>query len=380
MSKRVAIECRALVGPRAGNGRYLYRLLEEFADRKDDVIYYLYAPRPIDIPEVCLVDPRFVVRMGHFRQALLWLHAVVPVWIAQDRIDVFFGPNYAAPLLRFHDYRSVITIHDVVYARFPETMLLKTLLHNQFMIPLYSRDADLLLTDSNFSAQEMMKVIGVEQDKLSVVHLAGNNHASMRTTESSVEVEWPESIVRTRVKGSYILTVGTIEPRKNIESIVVAYAMLPPKLRETYSIVIVGRTLWGGLTPQQWFEDYGIKGHAFYFDDVNDEELLGIFSEASLFVFASLYEGFGLPIVEAMSCGVPVICSYTSSLAEVAGGAALLCDPRSPQDLSTKIGLVLQDARLRDTLAALGTRRVTDLTWARTAEATLQCILGEERE
>ena len=380
MSKRVAIECRALVGPRAGNGRYLYRLLEEFANRKDDVIYHLYAPRQIDIPEVCLVDPRFVVRMGHFRQALLWLHAVVPVWIAQDRIDVFFGPNYAGPLLRFHDYRSVITIHDVVYARFPETMLLKTLLHNQFMIPLYSRYADLVLTDSNFSAQEMMKVIGVEKDKLRVVHLAGNNHTSMRTIGSSVAVEQPESIVQARVKGSYILTVGTVEPRKNIESVVAAYAMLPPTLREVYSIVIVGRTLWGGLNPQQWFEEYGVTGHAYHFDDVSDKELQEIFSEASLFVFASLYEGFGLPVVEAMSCGVPVICSYTSSLAEAAGGAALLCDPNSLRDLSTKIELILLDARLRDTLSELGTRRVTDLTWARTAEATLHCILDEERE
>lgn len=377
MSKRVAIECRALVGPRAGIGRYLYRLLEEFAGRKDDVTYYLYAPRLIEVPEVCLADPRFVVRMVHFRPALLWLHAVVPLWIAQDRIDVFFGPNYAAPLLRLHDYRSVITIHDAVYARFPETMLLKTLLHNRFMLPLYCRHADLLLTDSHFSAQELHEIIGIEDDKLRVVHLAGNNHVDM-PTDSTVTVGQPDVAAQSRIAGSYILTVGTVEPRKNMESVVAAYAMLPTALREAYSIVIIGRTLWGGLNPQQWFEEYGVTGHAFHFDDVSDGELQGFFSQASLFVFASLYEGFGLPVVEAMSCGVPVICSYTSSLAEAAGGAALLCDPTSPQDLSTKVELVLQDIALKDTLIELGTRRVTDLTWARTARATLHCILGEE--
>ncbi len=379
MSRRVAIECRALVGPRAGIGRYLYRLLEEFADRKEDVTYYLYAPRPIEVPERCLADPRFVVRMVHFRPALLWLHVVVPLWIAQDRIDFFFGPNYAAPLLRLHGYRSVITIHDAVYARFPETMLLKTLLHNRFMIPLYCRNADLLLTDSHFSAQELREIIGVDDDKLRVVHLAGDNHFGM-LADSAPAVGQAGATAQTRVIGRYILTVGTVEPRKNMESVVAAYAMLPAALRDAYSLVIVGRALWGGLNPQEWFEKYGVTGNAIHFDDVSDRELQGFFSQATVFVFPSLYEGFGLPVVEAMSCGVPVICSYTSSLAEVAGDAALLCDPTSSRDLSTKVELVLQDASLRDTLTALGARRVAELTWARTAAETLRWVLGDDRD
>ncbi len=378
MTIRIAIECRALVGPRAGIGRYLYRLLEEFANRQDDVVFYLYAPGSIMIPKTCIDNPRFIVRVVNFRATLLWLHTIVPIWLKQDKIDIFFGPNYASPFIKLYNYRSVITIHDAVYARYPKTMLLKTRLHNRFLVPLYSRHADLLLTDSYFSARELREVLNVPPTKLKIVHLAGNNNADTQKKSLNSTAVLTTS-KQTRITGSYILTVGTVEPRKNIESIVAAYAMLPPTVRHKYSIVIVGRTLWGDLDPQQWFEKYEITGHAFHFNDVDDAELQCLFSQASLFVFASLYEGFGLPVVEAMSCGVPVICSYTSSLAEAAGGAALLCDPKSTKDLSQKIDLVLKDDNLKDTLVKLGTSRAKDLSWARTAEETLTYILSNEK-
>ena len=364
--KRIAIDCRALVRTRAGIGRYLYRLLEELALRSDDHEYYLYAPGAVELPPACLADERFTVRVRRFRIAILWLHAVVPFWIKRDQIDVFFGPNYATPIVSLHPHRRVITIHDMVYARFPETMLWKTRLHNRLMIPVYAAVSDLVITDSHFSAKELIEITSLTEHKLRVIHLGADERragqpfrAEMRTSQ-------------------YLLAVGTVEPRKNLERLTRAYASLSDALRAQYKLVIVGRSLWGGLNPTSWFQQQGLIGQAIFLDDVGDEELLTIYEHAALFVYPSLYEGFGLPIVEAMAHGVPVLCSYTSSLYEVADGAAIFCNPLSVPDIAAKIGIILEDTDLQLKLARLGRERAQELTWDKTAQQTLQAVLGDD--
>lgn len=364
---RIGIDCRALVGNRAGIGRYLYEVLDELAQREDDIRYYLYAPKEIGLPYRCQGNKHFVLRIRRFKPAILWLHIMLPFLLFRDRIDFFWGPNYALPLWSFREYRSVITIHDAVHIHFPETMLWTTKLHNRFLLKRYSQKADLILTDSHSAKKDVCRALNCSESRVNVVHLAA------RRDDHVLQCDAP-------INGQYILNVGTIEPRKNIERLVEAYSRIPYYLRQKYTLVIVGARGWGGVEPEKLFLSYGVSDTAIYKNWVSEEELQCLYANAAVFAYPSLYEGFGLPILEAMSHGIPVLCSYNSSLGEVAGGNALLCDPFSVYDIQKKLCMLLDDEQFRKRLSSLGDIRARQFGWMSTAEHTLSSILGGHRD
>lgn len=359
---RIAIDCRPLIGHRSGIGRYLYELLREFANREDAVEFYLYSPADIELPPECIKDGRFRVRTAHFRPTILWLHCVVPIWLIRDKVDVFWGPNYALPLFSIRKRRNVVTIHDGTFSRYPETMHWLTRMHNRRMLPWYSRKADLILTDSYFSKDELAMCLHVD-DKVRAVYLAAQRPE-----------DWgePEPIV---VDKPFVLAVGTVEPRKNFESLISAFLQLPIKLRDQYCLVIAGGKGWGKV-------DLGVRDnppvtsvHVMVTGRVTDAQLSYLYSRAELVAVPSIYEGFGLPVLEAMSFGKPVVCSYNSSVGEVADTAALFFDPFSIDDMSRKLELVLSDDALLKDLSTRSRLRVSSFNWANTADQTLAYIL-----
>lgn len=359
--KRIAIDCRPLIGQRAGIGRYLYKILEQFALRDDDVVYFLYAPRSIDIPEPCKNNERFIIRTINFRPAILWLYTIVPFWILIDQIDVFWGPNYAVPIFQLSEYRSVITVHDMVYAKYPETMLLKTKLHNRFMIPLYLKNSDLIITDSQFSKQEILKHLDFDPIKIKIVYLAADQNDGVHT-------DLPDSLR----DQDFILYVGTIEPRKNIDMMVNVYSQLDQHLKRQYRLVIVGRRGWGRVDVIALFDKYQVTDTAIYLDFVDDEILSILYKKATVFLFPSLYEGFGLPVLEAMSHETPVLISYNSSLGELFSRGGLLCDPRDKNDILDKLDILLRDESLRIHLSRIGKEHSNKFSWEYTADSTFE--------
>jgi glycosyltransferase involved in cell wall biosynthesis len=361
--KRIAIDCRPLIGQRAGIGRYLYKILEQFALRNDDAVYYLYAPGSIDLPNVCKDNEKFIVKIKNFSPAILWLHAVVPIWILKDKIDVFWGPNYALPIIKLSDYRSVITVHDMVYARFPDTMLWKTRLHNQVMVPLYVLESDLVLTDSEFSKSEILKFLNVVDEKVKVIYLAAD---AQNPTQN-------EDYFNNNVE-KFILSVGTIEPRKNFEAIVKAYSQLDYSIREKYKLVVAGHIGWGGLNPLSMFQKYHVMDTAQFIENATDEQIAGLYKKAALFIYPSLYEGFGLPVLEAMMYGVPTICSANSSMVELYSDTALLCDPNNLNDIIYKMEILLSDEDLRLFLNNKFKNMAQKLTWEKTARQTSEYL------
>lgn len=364
MTTRIAIDCRPLVGPRAGIGRYLYEVLNQFALRSDDVEYLLYAPGDIEIPESCKHDRRFQLKLLRLRPAELWLYTVVPVWMVKDRVDVFWGPNYSLPPISFsRGVRQVITVHDTVHARYPETMLWKTRLHNQLMLPVYCRMADLIVTDSHSARNELIEMFGIHPERIHTVHLG--------TSLSPVE----DNSTRL-IESDYILSVGTIEPRKNFARLVEAYSNLEIDMKRKYKLVIAGGQGWGGENPQSWFAHYGVEEHATYLGRVSDDDLRNLYTFASLFVFPSLYEGFGLPILEAMNMGVPVLGAKTSSIPEILVREELLFDPMSPTDLYNKMESLLCDVRRLQRMRLQSLLLAEKFSWEATAAQTLALLIG----
>lgn len=360
---RIAVDCRPLVGHRSGIGRYLYEILRELAARDDDVEYYLYAPGEIDLPEQCRRDPRYRVRLRRFRPGILWLHLAVPIWLVQDKVDVFWGPNYALPLVSTRKVRYVLTIHDTTFARFPETMYWVTRLHNQLMVPLYSKKANVILTDSFFSQNELKEILALER-KVKVVYLAAKS-----------QEEWP-SFETIDMDRPFILTVGTIEPRKNLIRLITAFSKLPRQVKDTYSLVIVGADGWGNVDLNHYIEECGLKENVLPLGRVTDGQLAYLYSQAKLVIMPSLYEGFGLPVLEAMSFVRPVLCSYSSSVGEIGAGAALLFDPLSITDITFKMALALQNNELLEELGFRSREHVRKFSWGKAAEETLSYLIG----
>lgn len=361
--KRIAIDCRPLIGHRSGIGRYLYELLNQFARREDSVQFFLLAPAEIDIPDACKYNNRFMVKIHHMRPGILWLHTVVPWFIHKEHIDVFWGPNYAMPLIKKSDCRYVITIHDATYARYPETMYWVTRIHNQWMLPIYSYLSDCVITDSHFSRKELLEVLQLSDGHVYTVHLSASPPRVKPLEQFPME-------------SPFILAVGTIEPRKNFKRLVAAYAQLPAYLKKEYHLVLAGAIGWGGLNPDDWFKEYKLEGNATYLGKVDEHQLATLYSKATLFVFPSLYEGFGLPILEAMSFGCPILCSRSSSLIEVADNAALFFDPTSVTDISCVLNRVLEDAGLRSELSIAGQKRSSEFSWGEAATMTLDLLIG----
>src|SRR5213594_3940049 len=207
------------------------------------------------------------------------------------------------------------------------------------LIPHVARNARLVITNSEYSKWEIVRYLGIPEDHIRVTPLAASPEFTPRTMHPA---------------NPYFLYVGNLEPRKNLERLIEAFARIPGK---EHHLVIVGDSWYRGRAVEKKARSLGLNGEVKFLGYVPRAELPGLFSGATAFVYPSLLEGFGMPILEAMACGAPVITSNGSALKEVAGGAAELVDPLSVRELTEAMERVAQDTRLREELSRKGLRR-----------------------
>jgi alpha-1,3-rhamnosyl/mannosyltransferase len=278
---------------------------------------------------------------------------------------LYHSPNYFLPPFAG---RSVATFHDLSpftwahchtpqVARYLQKELKTTLLR-----------ADALITDSEYTRRELAEYFAWPVERIHTVPLAGSAEFYPR----------PPSILRDVLKryglevDGYSLFVGTIEPRKNIETLLNAYSRLPLALRACRPLILTGYHGWRNESIYKRLEEATREGWAHYLGFVPSEDLPLLFAGARLFVFPSLYEGFGLPVLEAMKSGIPVVCSNSSSLPEVAGNAALMCEPADVEALTSLMQRGLEDESWRTTAIEEGLLRAASFSWERCAMETLQ--------
>ena len=219
-----------------------------------------------------------------------------------------------------------------------------------------------IITISEFIKNELTDELGIAPNKITAIPLAADPFFYPRQ-----KVAIDETLNKHRWPQEYILYVGTLEPRKNLSVLIKALSMTKTKI----ALILAG---WKGWGDKKWLDDinvYGLQDRVIFTDYVHEETLACLYSGASAFIYPSLYEGFGLPVLEAMACGCPVICSHVASLPEVAGDAALFIDPIDPVDLAHKIDQVLEDTALRTILVEKGLQRAKVFSWQKTAAQTL---------
>lgn len=277
---------------------------------------------------------------------------------------IFHGPNYYLPPFGGN---SVVTIHDLSAYLWSDSHPTERVRYMRAEIELSLKRAGTLITDTEFTRQEVAAFFGWPLEKIFAVPLACSPDFQPRSADF-VKVEL--SRFNLAYQG-YTLTIGTIEPRKNLTTLLAAYMRLPISLRKHYPLVLAGYTGWESGNLHRQIETAQSEGWLRYLGFVPANLLPLLYSGAKLFAFPSLYEGFGLPVLEAMASGVPVICSNASTLPEVTGDAALFHEPRDVEHLTTLLEQGLQDDIWRMSAIKRGLMRAQNFSWERCTRETL---------
>ena len=361
------MDARPLVAAKTGIGHYVYNVLEQLAEIDSDNEYFLYSnlPVPGELPAFYRC-----VRSAGSARSHLWMQSRLPFWLIEDKIDLFWGGGYAAPLMTplLRRWKTVVTVHDLVYRHYPETMPWVRSAHMRWGLPLYMGAADRVIADSLNTANDIAAFHRRLFKKVTVIPLAAGRQyfASLPADEVRTVLS------RYGLSAGYLLFVGTIEPRKGVDTILRAMALLQQRGGPVPPIVLVGKAGWKTEGIMALPAQLAIQPLVRFLDYVADEDLPALYQGASLFLYPSFYEGFGLPVLEAMASGTPVITSRSSSLPEVAGEAAVYVDAGDVTGLAGAMGECLAKEELRQQLRQRGLEQAKRFSWRRTAQQTLQ--------
>ena len=287
-------------------------------------------------------------------------------------VDVFFSPHFILTSLS-PECRRVVTFHDLSYEHFPEFFSWRrNLWHGFEMKPTWqSKLADRIIAVSESTKEDLIKKYEVDPVKIKVVY-SGIDPDIKRPEDGLLE----EFRIKNHLPKKFILFLGKLEPRKNIMSLVKAFKSLKEENRyKDLRLVIAGSRGWLDETIFREARSGNYKDQVLFIDQISDRDRKYYYSLASIFIYPSFFEGFGLPPVEAMSCGTPVITSHGSSLPEVMGEAGLMIDSHNINDLKSSISLLLENQKLATHLSAIGLKKARSFSWHRAANETLECLV-----
>jgi len=264
----------------------------------------------------------------------------------------------------------VATVHDMGYLRYPAFMPRDRLRWMRRRMEWTLRRARVVLADSEFTRRELLELCPtVSSDRVYVAHMGvDTDFFQQREHVSRV----PEVLDRYQLPPRFLLYLGTLEPRKNVQGLAQAYSMLPPSMQREYPLVLAGMPGWQQRYFRRELDQLRNRGVLHEIGYVESADVPVLMKAASLFCFPSFYEGFGLPPLEAAACGTAVLSSRTASLPEVMGEAAVYVDPSSPEDIAHQLKAMLDDEALRDSIAAKGPAQAARFTWNRCAQQTLE--------
>ena len=280
-------------------------------------------------------------------------------------VDIFHCTDYRSIPM---NCPSVTTIYDAIPLIHPKLSNPKYRGLKNILLKKLAKNCNQVIAISKFSVDEIVKYYGVEESNISVVPLGVDSCWLDPVNQEN----WMKTLQERKLRPGYFLFVGLIQPRKNLLRVILAHDMLTEHERKEYPLVVVGRVGWNSEDVIQELLKKCLKGEAYWFNDVYDEdELKHLYLGASVFIFTSLYEGFGLPVLEAFSCGIPVLTSNSTSLPEVSGGAALEVDPLDADQIAHGMRRLLESTE-RVRRIELGRERAANMTWSHCARNTIE--------
>jgi len=342
---KIALDGMPLASPLTGVGHYTSELARSLALVAPNDQFELISPKP------GLLSRR-------------WWSAGLPLYLSRSSFDLFHGTNYEVPL--WSRRPSVVTIHDLSLLLHPEAHESHLVRRARWRLPLMAKSASMIITPSTSVKNEVCETLRVDAAKVVVTP-----EAPRAVFKRREDAEVTEVLRRLGVGDDFVLFVGTIEPRKNLHRLIEAFEQLLNTTSLSPQLVIAGGQGWlmddffSAIKRKKLEDRIRLTGY------LHDEDLRALYSSCSVFVYPSLYEGFGLPPLEAMACGAPVITSRIPSITETVGTAARLVDPRDTNELSGAMVEMLSDEAMRNHFSGVGAEHVKKFTWEQTAIKTL---------
>jgi glycosyltransferase involved in cell wall biosynthesis len=354
---------RATVADPTGTENYSARLIKALLKLNTDHQIRLYFNRP---PAAELGLETSEHRVMPFPR--LWTHLRLSWEMKQNPPDVLFVPSHVLPIV--HPYRSVVTVHDLGFYYHPEAHTLGQNLYLRWSTRFNARQAVRIVADSEFTRNDLAESYGIAKEKMVVVYPGRDESLSPVADQEVLD----ELRARYSLPQSYLLYVGTLHPRKNLVRLVQAFRLAADRLAPDLCLVLSGRKGWMYDDIYAEVERQGLANRVRFTGYVAQADMAALLSAAKAFVFPSLHEGFGFPVLEAMACGTPVLTSDRASLPEVAGNAALYVDPLDIEAMGAALVRVVSDQNLRLELVERGFDQIHRFSWRRCAEATLEVL------
>src|SRR3989338_5448392 len=343
----------ANVKKRVGVSVYALNLLKYFSRvATQEIQFNVYLKNfPLnDLPEenkyfrYCLINGKF-----------LWSQIYLPLYLYRRKnIDVYFSPAHYLP--RFCPVPQVVTIHDLAYLYYPEDFIKKDLWQLKNWTNFSINQAKRIIAVSKTTKKDIIKNYDVDEDKVSVIY---NGYEKI---SQKLKVKSQKYNSKVKSKEPFILFVGTIQPRKNLEVLIDAFDKFTQTNKE-FKLVIVGKKGWLYENIFEKVKTMNLEKKVIFTDHVSDSELIWLYKNAFCLVLPSLYEGFGIPVLEAMNFDCPLIASFSSSLPEIGGDASLYFDPKNPDDLLEKLNSLKENKELRQELITKGRQRIKFFSW-----------------
>lgn len=371
---RIGIDARLYTSAFTGIGRYVYELIDNLLrlDEKNDYVLFFNKagfdefknPRTHDGVSGRGVT-KVLVNAAHYSFAEQWRFLKI---IHTANLDLMHFTHFNAPIL----YRkpSVVTIHDLTLSLYPGKKMNSWIYRLAYHVIIKSivHRAKKIIAVSQNTKRDLVKILHADEEKIAVIH-EGANKMFHRISDDNIVTNF---LLKIGLGRPYILYTGVWRNHKNLVNLIKSFSILKHKYHFAGKLVITGKEDPWYPEVKQTVSDEHLEGDVRFTGLVPDEDLVLLYNGASVYVFPSFYEGFGLPALEAFACGVPVCAARSSSLPEICGKAAVFFDPHSPNDMAEKVASILTDKQKRDSLIANGYARLKEFSWERMANETLK--------
>lgn len=368
---RIAIQAADLDAQRIDGTRvYIWNLLKHFGKLDTTSQFLIYHKNNFN-PE--LTPPEFTnYSIRKIRAPYFWTQLRFAYAIKKDKIEDLWMPMHNLPFFHSKKIKTTVTIHDLAFKYFPESFLKKDLLKLNFLTDLAIRKSDKIIAISEATKNDILKLYPrIKSEKIKVIYhgFSPDVYALERNREKEAEIK-----KELKINGAYILYIGAIQPRKNLEVLIEAFNKLKNEEKSDLHLVLAGEKAWLSQKTIEAASKSQFSGSIIMPGKLKFDDLGHLCRGATACVFPSLYEGFGIPVLEAMAAQVPVICAKNSSLPEVGGDAALYFNAADPTELAEKIGTILNDEILRRDLIAKGLEQIKKFSWEKCARETLDFL------
>ncbi len=363
---KIGIDAHAAEKDGTGNCTYIRNLLLELKeiDKENEYIFYV---TDINHPFYKNFSQNEKLKIKQLPIKTPFLR--IPIFLAKetfkDSLDILHVQYISPP---FFKGKLVVTIHDLCFLHFPESFSKFEVFRSKILIPFTAKKADKVITGSNFSKNDIISNYKINSQKIEVIpYGVSSNFKPIKNEEKIKNV-----LKKYNISGEYILTVGRLNPRKNLLSLVKAYNILKKNKKIPHKLVIAGKEDYNSKETIKFVKKMDCYKNIIFTGFVRDEDLPYLYNGADIFVYPSLFEGVGLPVLEAMSCGIPVITSNTTALKEIIGNAGIAINPFNIDEIAQAIFQIISDRNLKSDYIKKAFIRAKEFSWKLTAQKTLK--------